>query len=217
MPALADLRWRNNPPRGTSVCGGFDGSDNDDFTVIKLETKAGLIFTPRYGPDKLPTVWNPVDWGGRIPHDEVDAAWDEIVGRYDVRRVYCDPGFRDEMSWESDIERWATTWPDAKGDPKRFIPWQMSGSHRRRAVYKALKRFEADLEGRHITHDGCPITSTHLINARKVAWPSEMYGLMKATQRQKIDAGITAILAHEAAADERAAGWPQDEDEYVWF
>lgn len=204
MPvALAEQVWRNNPPRGTSVCGGFDGSDNDDWTVIKLETRDGLLFTPRYGPDRVPAIWNPDEWGGRIPHDQVATAWDEITTRYRVLRVYCDPGFRDELSWASDIEAW-----DQKHGPKVFIPWQMSGNHRVNAVYASLRRFEADL-GSLITHDGCPITTTHMANARKVARPGERYGLMKPARHQKIDAAVTSVLAHEAASDMRAEGWPE--------
>jgi phage terminase large subunit-like protein len=209
MPASDKQLWRANPPRGTSVCGGFDGSENDDITAIKLETRSGLIFTPRYGPDGRPTIWDPREWGGQIPHDQVDTAWDEICTTYDVLRVYCDPGFRDELSWESDIERWATKYPDAKGQPTRFISWQMSGSARVTPVYAALRRFEADLAGGLITHDGCPITATHMANARKIAKPSERYALMKPHQHQKIDVAVTSVLAHEAASDMRAEGWPE--------
>lgn len=203
MPASDKQAWRANPPQGTSVCGGFDGSENDDITAIKLETREGLIFTPRWGPDRRPAIWDPREWGGRIPRDQVDVAWEEINRRYQVLRAYCDPGFRDEMSWESEIEAW-----DQKYGPKKFLPWQMSGSNRITAVYAALRRFEADLTNGQITHDGCPITSTHMANARKVAKTGERYGLGKPTQHQKIDVAVTAVLAHEAASDMRAEGWP---------
>lgn len=202
MPA--DQKWLPNPPRGTSVCGGFDGSWNDDITGIKLETRAGLIFTPRYGPDKRPTIWDPREWGGEIPRDQVATAWDELTKRYDLLRVYCDPGFRDEMSWESDIEAWGQ-----KHGEKKFVSWQMSGGTRVTAVYSALKRFEADLKNGLITHDGCPVTTTHMANARKVAKPGERYGLDKPEQHQKIDLAVTSVLAHEAASDMRAEGWPE--------
>lgn len=210
MPGLADQPWLPNPPRGTSVCGGFDGSENDDWTGIKLETREGLIFTPRYGPDRRPAIWNPLEWGGRIPHDQVDVAWDEISRTYDLLRAYCDPGFRDESSWESDIERW-----DQKHGPKIFISWLMSGSTRYNAVYAALRRFEADLGGL-ITHDGCPITTTHMANARKIARTADRYGLMKPANHQKIDLAVTSVLCHEAASDMRAEGWPEHQEQYAY-
>ena len=37
--------WLENPSKGTEVCLGFDGSENDDWTCIKAETREGFIFT----------------------------------------------------------------------------------------------------------------------------------------------------------------------------
>ena len=204
--------WLPNPPDGTQVAGGFDGSENDDWTAIKLETREGHIFTPRYGPDKRPTIWQPAEWGGRIPRAEVHAAWAEIAVRYQLVRVYYDPGFRDETSWETEGETW-----DQKYGPKVFIPWQMAGNSRIEAVYAAMRRFEADLESKFITQDGCPITTTHMGNVRKIAKSIDRYGMGKPSQIQKIDAAVTAVLCHEAASDARAAGWVQEEPEYAYF
>lgn len=204
--------WLPDPPDGTSVAGGFDGSEVSDHTCIKLETREGYIFTPRYGPDRRPTIWNPAEWGGRIPRSEVHAAWDELARRFRLVRVYCDPGFRDESSWESEIESW-----DGLYGPKVFLPWLMAGGTRVNAVYAALRRFEADLEQGAITHDGCPITTTHVGHARKIDKKMERYALGKPAPSQKIDAAVTAVLAHEAASDARAEGWPGDEIEYVYF
>jgi phage terminase large subunit-like protein len=181
------------------VCGGFDGSENDDWTAIKLESRDGLIFTPRYGPDRRPTLWNPHEWGGRIPRSEVDAAWSELAGRFELRRVYCDPGFHDETSWETKIEEWAAEYGEAV-----FVPWPTTQLGR---MYPAIRRFEADLRSGAIRQDGCPVTAGHMRNARKIAKGADRYTLGKPSQHQKIDAAVTAILAHEAAADERAAGW----------
>lgn len=202
--------WLPAPERGTAVCGGFDGSENNDWTAIKLETRDGLIFTPRYGPDRRPTWWNPAEWGGRIPRDQVSVAWAEIVETYDVGRVYCDPGFRDESSWETEIEEWAT-----EHGEDVFVPWVMAGSTRISPVFAALKRFEADLEHGRIRHDGCPTTTTHMGNARKLARSADRYILGKPSQEQKIDLAVTTVLAHEAACDMRAAGWTDPVDTRV--
>lgn len=127
-------------------------------------------------------------------------------------RVYYDPGFRDETSWETEGETW-----DQKYGPKVFIPWQMAGNSRIEAVYAAMRRFEADLESKFITQDGCPITTTHMGNVRKIAKSIDRYGMGKPSQIQKIDAGVTTVLCHEAASDARAAGWVQEEPEYAYF
>lgn len=189
--------WLPNPERGTGVAGGFDGSLNDDWTAIKLETREGFIFTPRYGPDRRPTIWDPAEWGGDIPRDQVKVAWSEIVDYYQLLRVYCDPGFHDETSWETEIDDW-----DTEFGPDLFIQWPTTSMKR---MYPAIRRFEADLRTL-ITHDGCPITDSHMRNARKI--PNRTgYTLGKPSQHQKIDAAVTSILAHEAACDMRTEGW----------
>lgn len=190
--------WLPSPPEGTSICAGFDGSESEDWTAIKAETREGLIFTPRYGPDRKPTIWNPKDYGGKIPRSEVYAAWAEIVDTYDLRRSYCDPGFNDETSWDTDREEW-----DARWGPERFVSFPTTSAPR---MFPAIRRFEADMPT--ITHDGCPLTVAHVRNARKImARSGRTYTLGKPAHHQKIDAAVTTVLAHEAAADERAAGW----------
>jgi len=197
------MSWLPNPPDGTSICAGFDGSERDDWTAIKAETQSGFIFTPRYGPDLRPAIWNPRDFDGRIPRGQVHAAWSEIVDRYDLRRAYCDPGFHDETSWETEIEEWAVEWPFLDGKPERFLQFPTTSAQR---MYPAIRRLEADLPT--LTHDGCPITTAHMRNARKIlARTGRTYTLGKPAAHQKIDAAVTTVLAHEAAADERAAGW----------
>lgn len=192
--------WLPNPPDGTPACGGFDGSLNDDHTAIRLETVEGFQFTPRYGPDKRPTIWNPREWGGSIPRGQVSAAWAELRRRYRLKRVYCDPGFHDERSWETEIEEW-----DREHGPGLFIPWPTNQINR---MYPAIRRFEADLAEGTLTHDGCPITTTHIGNARKIATKAgDRYILGKPSPQQKIDAAVTSVICHEAACDARADGW----------
>lgn len=200
--------WLPSPEPGTSICAAFDGSEMDDWSVIKAETREGFIFTPRYGPDRRPTIWNPKDWpGGRIPRGEIHAAWAEIVDVYDLRRAYCDPGFHDETSYETDIEEW-----DQRHGPDVFMAFPTTSAQR---MYPAIRRFEADLPS--MTHDGCPITNAHMRNARKImARSGRSYSLGKPAHHQKIDAAVTAVLAHEAASDERAAGWQQVADPSVF-
>lgn len=194
--------WLPPPDPGTGICAGFDGSLNDDFTAIKAETRDGYVFTPRYGPDKRPTIWNPKDWGGRIPRSEVHAAWAEIHATYDLRRAYCDPGFHDETDWTTEIESW-----DIQHGPDVFIEFPTTSGKR---MFAAIRRVEADLSW--LTHDGCPITTAHMRNARKImARAGTTYTLGKPAAHQKIDGAVTTVLAHEAASDERAAGWPDRE------
>lgn len=212
--------WLPEPASGTEVCGGFDGSDNDDFTVIKLETLEGHVFTPRYGADLRPTIWNPAEWGGRIPRSEVNVAWAELADRFRLIRVYADPGFHDERDWTTEIETW-----DVQHGPGVFMPWPTNQIGR---MYPALRRFEADLGvargqaevdpgSRRIMQDGCPITTTHMGNARKIMRPGDRYILGKPSQHQKIDAAVTSVICHEAACDARSAGWGREKVDSTVF
>jgi phage terminase large subunit-like protein len=207
--------WLPNPPAGTSVCGGLDGSENNDWTAIRLETREGFQFTPRWPGTDRPMVWNPAQHGGRIPRIEVHEAWAVLSDVYRFERVYADPGFNnpnDPTSWITEIETWAGIYGE-----KTFIAWQMNGSLRTSAVYAALIRFETDLRSGALTHDGCPITAAHIANARKIPKQHDKFILGKPSGTQKIDAAVTSVLAHEAASDARAAGWdPEPADRRVF-
>lgn len=196
---VTQVLWLPQPDDGTKICLGFDGSDSDDFTAIQAETIDGLTFTPRYGPDRRPTIWNPTEWGGNIPRGEVNAAVDELMERFKVRRFYCDP-----HDWYSEIGDWSLKY----GDEKVF-EWNTS---RISKMYDEIKRFEVDLKERRITHDGCPIAGIHFANARKIAKPGQKYVLGKPTQHQKIDVAMARILAHTAASDARLDGWTEEVD-----
>lgn len=181
------------------------GSENDDWTVIRLETAQGFQFTPRWRATDEPMIWNPAQHGGRIPRLQVHDAWAELASVFKLERIYCDPGFNDPhdpTSWITEIELW-----DRLHGPNTFVPWQMGGQTRTRAVHASLVRFESDLRSRALTHDGCPVTTAHIANARKIAKPGDRFILGKPAQHQKIDAAVTAVLCHEAASDARAAGW----------
>jgi phage terminase large subunit-like protein len=176
------------------ICTGFDGSLNNDHTALRAETHAGRQFTPTYGPDRRPTIWNPAEWGGEIPRGEVRAAIDEVFTTYDVERSYWDP-----EDWESEIDNFALAYGE-----EHVLAWR---TNRITPMYEAIRRFETDLITGALTHDACPITALHVGNAIKVAKPGQKYVLAKASEAQKIDAAMASILAHEAAADARAAGW----------
>lgn len=190
------------------ICLGFDGSDVDDFSALRAETMDGWQFTPTYGPDHLPTIWNPAEWGGRTPRGEVHAAVEQMFSEHTVVRMYCDPPL-----WSTEIEQWALRYGE-----KTVLHWE---TYRPKQMFEALSRFVTDLQTGAMTHDGCPITANHVSNARKVPKPGMRYLLGKphGAYHQKIDAAMASVLAHEAAADCRAAGLdqePNNEPVYVW-
>ncbi|MDX3455052.1 hypothetical protein PV396_24445 [Streptomyces sp. ME02-8801-2C] len=180
---------------GTQVVLGFDGSDVDDWTAIRLETLDGYQFTPTYGPDQLQTIWDPADYDGQVPRLEVAAALDEVMETYDVVRGYFDPPY-----WETEVDGWAE-----KHGEKRVVRWY---TQRTVQMHAACERLLTDVTKKDTTfvHDGCETTAAHVGNARKAARPAKRYVLKKASVNQKIDVCVVSVLAHEAAGDAVAAG-----------
>lgn len=204
---VAEWSSRANPRAvedGTSIVLGFDGSDTEDWTAIRAETEDGYQFTPTYGPDSTPTIWNPADHGGQIPRLQVAAAVDEIMTRFQVVRMYCDPWW-----WSTEIDNWSATY----GDDVVFR-W---ATGRITQMHAAAERLHVDITKDETlwTHDGCAITKVHVQNARKAPRTMNRYVLEKPSPTQKIDSCVTSIICHEAACDATAAElWP-DPDQYV--
>lgn len=187
------MHWLPEPPPGTAVALGFDGSDVDDHTAIRARVMDdGFAFTPRFGDG--PTIWNPAEWPDhRIPRAVVTDAVDELHSRFTVVRFYCDP-----PGWQSEIDDWAIRHGDHVARWETYQPKRMS---------YALERYVTDLASGNFEHDGCPITAAHVANAVKMPRKNDTYVLAKASKKQKIDAAMADVLAHEARADALAAGW----------
>lgn len=182
-------------PDGALICLGFDGSKSGDWTALRAETIDGHRFTPTYGPDDRPTVWNPDEWGGSIPRHEVDAAVREMFERYTVERFYTDQ----DPIWMTLEDVWALDLGE-----ERVIQFPTRSISR---MYPALDRYRNDLLEGVTTHSVDVTARTHALNARKVAKAGDRYILGKPSEHQKIDVLMADVLAHEAACDARAAGW----------
>lgn len=190
--------------RGERVALGFDGSRSGDWTALRAETADGFRFTPTYGPDDRPTFWNPDEWGGRIPRDEVSTAVAEMFDRYDVARMYVDP-----RHWETQADAWALEFGDDV-----VVTWPTNQIGR---MFDALVRFLEDTAEKVTRHDGDSTMKLHALAARKVAKPGDKYILGKPAETQKIDLLMADVLAHEAAADQRAAGWERQDNRIIVF
>lgn len=192
-------------PDGTAVSGGFDGSRSSDWTALRLETIDGHRFTPTYGPDSRPTVWRPDQWPeGRIPRGEVTAAVDEVFRRYRVKRFYVDPRY-----FETQVDSWA-----AEHGEDVVVQWPTNSIGR---TFPALLRFREDLAEGLTTHSVDEAAKGCALAARKVAKPGDKFILGKPAEHMKIDILMADILAHEAAADARGAGWGDDSGPTIFF
>ncbi|MBK6887018.1 MAG: hypothetical protein IPH03_11735, partial [Tetrasphaera sp.] len=195
--AWAECAIPTDVPLGATITLGFDGSMVDDWTAIRARwvTDDGVFgFTPTFA-DGAATIWNPADYGGEVPRGEVQAAVEHLFDTYDVQRFYCDPEL-----WQSEIEGWATRYGD-----KRVVSW---ATYRTRQMAAALERLRTDVATQSLTHDNCPVTASHVANARRVRRAGGVV-IGKPNTHQKIDAVMADALAHEAACDVLVAGIPK--------
>jgi hypothetical protein len=188
----AERAKKREVPKGAPVVLGFDGSDVDDWTALRAETRDGYQFTPITAGGE--TIWNPAAYGGKVPRLEVHAAVEEVFSTFNVVRMYGDP-----PGWETEMDAWAEKYGD-----KRVIRWE---TYRPVPMHSAAERLLTDVvkSNSQFTHDGCETTALHMRNARKAPRQNQRYVLAKASQQQKIDSCVASIIAHEAAGDVTAS------------
>lgn len=185
---------------GTDITVGFDGSLNDDSTVLRgCRMSDGFLF--RLG------VWERPDGaagdGWQVPRSEVLAAIRQAYRDYRVVRGYFDP-----HEWRSDIEALAE-----ELGAGRVVGWPTS---RWTAMSAALDRLHTGLVNGDIWHDADPVAAEHYGNVFKAP-----HGRLMLVRKQspnsarKIDSVIGDALALEARADAITAGWGQADDTSV--
>jgi hypothetical protein len=176
---------------GEAITVGFDGSLNDDTTVLRgCRMSDGYLF--KIGAWPKPD--GPAGIGWEVPRLEVLAAVREAYSRYNVVRGYFDP-----HEWRSDIEILA-----GELGEERVIPWE---TRRDTAMAAALDRLHADLVTGQVWHDADPIAAEHYGNVYV-----RSKGSLRLVRKEypnsprKIDSVVGDALAYEARADAIAAG-----------
>ncbi|MGH8952687.1 MAG: hypothetical protein ACRDX9_14860, partial [Acidimicrobiia bacterium] len=135
----------------------------------------------------------------RIPRLEVEEAVEETFDRYDVGRMLADP-----PKWQTEIERWAERYNAGRKAGDELVLFFDTNQARRMAF--ACDRFSTSLAEGSLTHDRSPVLTSHALAMvrKKVKVSAEdddgrtRYVFTKGDGR-KIDAGIAAVLALEAA------------------
>lgn len=188
--------------KGTSIAVGFDGSINDDTTVLRgCRMEDGFLF--RIASWAKPAGAAGAGW--QVPRLEVLAKIRETYRDFDVVRGYFDP-----HEWRSDVEALALELdPDDEG---KVVAWATS---RDVAMGAVLSRLHTDLTNGETFHDDDPEAADHYGNAY-VAWKRGQRLVRKENPNssRKIDIVVGDGLALEARSDAIAAGWePNPEPE----
>ena len=187
---------------GEAISIGFDGSLNDDSTVLRgCRMSDGYRFT--LGMWEKPDGAAGVGW--EVPRREVLERFRWAMNTFTVSRAYCDP-----HEWRSDIDALA----DEFGEDV-VIPWATS---RDVAMGAALDRLATDLRTGETFHDNDARARQHYGNAY-LAKRGKLRLVRKEypNSPRKIDTVPTDALAYEARADAIAAGWTGDDADSRMF
>ena len=192
---------------GEAIAVGFDGSLNDDSTVlIGCRMSDGFLFP--LGIWAKPN--GPAGNWWEVPRSEVIEAIRNAFGTYTVTRLYADP-----HEWRSDIDKlseefgervfsWATT---------RDVPMGAALDRLRTDLMSGGALIEDDGAGEprkmgKVFHNGDKVFMEHFSNAYV-----RNKGIHRLVRKEhpksdrKIDSVIGAALAYEARADAITAGW----------
>jgi hypothetical protein len=137
---LGTVEWKLGDP----ICLGFDGSENDDHTLLKGCTEAGDLFTIG--------AWTPKgdDLGWRT---EVGEAVDWAFETFDVVRFNADPAW-----WGGELAGWAAKY----GSPPVGEFWTGGRSEGKMAVATGALRTEIKRGAGTITIDPVPIRTEEI-------------------------------------------------------
>lgn len=197
--AVETRRWETDlaradivVPAGAYVGLGFDGSISDDCTALIGCT---LI-------EGKPHVFDIEIWqrpanasrGWRMPRKDIRARIDEAFAYYTVGLMLCDPA-----KWQTEIEDLAETYGE-----DTVVIFDTNSPTR---MWRACDRFSTAVAEGSLSHDGTSVLTAQVLalHKRKVRVRDDeadgrtKYVFVKGPNRDKIDAGIGAVLALEAA------------------
>jgi hypothetical protein len=184
-PSLWDSCQRDRTLEdGERIVLGFDGSHSQDGTALIGCTVDGWIFPVEIieRPERVE------EW--RVDRSRIHRALEEMMERYYVAAVYCDP-----WKWQDELVEWDGRWPS------RIVELPTNSVRR---MPEVVDRFRSALEEGSITHSGDPDLRRHVLNARlrKVGRDEDgrgRYTLEKAGPGRLIDAAVASMLAYEGA------------------
>ncbi|TCO47310.1 terminase [Actinocrispum wychmicini] len=179
-------------PHGARVGLGFDGSISDDATALR-----GCVLLHGKPHTFVIRVWTrppnaPRGW--RIPRTEVHETVAWAFDHYQVGLMLCDPA-----KWHTEIEGWAQAYGE-----DRVVFFDTNSLIR---MSRACDRWLTAVAEGAYSHDGDPVTTDHVLamHRKKVHVRDAdddgrtKYVFVKGPDRRKIDAGISDVLALQAA------------------
>lgn len=185
-------------PDGAFVAGGFDGArfkDSTALTITDILTGRQMCLGCWERPENVD------EW--EVDEDEVNLAFDEMMGRFEVWRVACDPPY-----WYAPVAAWANKYPD------RVIEWHTA---RKRPMAAASMSYAQAIDSGEVTFGANRWRDTlirHLGNTgrRELTLIDDQGQPLWTPQKQdgrledKFDAAMSGILSWETCLDARREG-----------
>lgn len=198
------VAWKKNvdrkhvvAPKARITLGG-DGSKVDDaFAIIATEIESGFQFPLEFeGSVSHSSIWNPADFGGRIPIEDVDVAIDFAFTAFTVVRGYFDPPYIGEE---------LAAWRGRYGD-KVLLPWETWRPH---PMGFLVRGYSSAIANGQVKHGGNAVFTQHIGNARKRFMSvkdnegQRLFTLQKERDGSphKIDASVAGGLSWQARLD----------------
>lgn len=195
-------------PAGSVIVIGVDGARFvDALAVVGTDVVSGYQWTigiwerPKDAKDDY-----------EHPQDEVDGAVTEAFERWSVWRLYADP-----QKIEGLLDKWQGRWGS-----KRVVAWY---TNRPRQMCWAVRTFSQAIGGGDLSHDGDPVRSAHVKNAKKRRESvldderRQMHTICKdgANSPRSIDGAVASVLSWECRGDAIAAGAQKPRGKAVLF
>lgn len=176
-------------PLRSRVVLGFDGARMRDATalvMVDVDTGFAQLEGLWERPDDAEEDWE-------VPEAEVTAKLHELMKRYRVLRMYCDP-----PHWNNTVGEWSVTYGDIVQE------WW---TNRQRAMTNAISLFIQAIDSGRVSHNGDPDLTRHIGNAgrRSINLLDErgerLWILSKLHPTRKFDAAMALVLAWQARLD----------------
>jgi hypothetical protein len=184
-------------PPGAFVAGGFDGARFRDATAL-------VITDIRTGLQELWGLWErPEDleeW--EVPEDEVTELVQELMTRFDVWKIYCDP-----PHWTETVGAWSVKWPD---QIEEF--WTAQSKRMAYTIREYLEAWDSGTLGHNPLHPNDADLTRHLGNADRKELrirddeDKPLWVMQKNRMDFKFDAAMAATLSGKACLDARRLG-----------
>jgi len=198
------VRASYQPEPRSQIVIGVDGARyRDALALIACEVSSGFQWP-------LAIYERPANADDDYEHDfdAADGVMVDAFERYDVWRVYIDPGSQ-YANISPLMERWQGRWGE-----RVIVEWLMS---RPKATSLMIRKYASAMQTKDVSHDGDPLFAQHIANARRRETNvldddgRKMHVISKEhpASPKKIDAAAAGALAWEARGDAIADGQTQ--------